>query len=304
MSSVEKEINEKLIRVIKTLEARSDSNQTLKAVAAKLNPIVEKLRKSGEISIYSRDYVEKYTEVFEKISEFEKIVDRYSKGEATLEDLYVSYERLEESLKELLKTKGKLLLREKFTINIPIGVALAFYIFDYISYSYSTNATSNVLFHLFYSTIIALALASLIMVSKRVVLAYIILTLSSVIGLVYATMFLSAFQSISLYLMLTFVSIIYLNIGRIQSSAEYREKIYELFKNIINLIDRSRHESKTEDAVEEDKLWNEALSIFRSIYSDRAEELLRFKVETMIMNGLNKLDALKRVIETYKKTIE
>ncbi|MEM1662276.1 MAG: hypothetical protein QXP72_02630 [Desulfurococcaceae archaeon] len=306
MKALREEIILKLENILTVLNNNVDEKPYLVEIRDKLNLRLNELKNLKEVKTISRRYIEALLEVYHRITEFEKLLYMYLKGKSIYDEIYVAHIELNESITRLFNTVKSMIFREKILNTLPSVTVLTYCIFDTIYSRVLTNKLPQVslVMHL---VAISLAIISALLVNKRQTISYALLVATGLTGLFNKTYFYTIQEQplgfdTFVYATIVFMSIIYLNTARIITSREYREKIENTIKNLVNLINSSRRETE----IEQDKsetLWNKASELFKTLYGEKGEDLLKFKLETLVMNGLNRNDALKKIIDIHEKVL-
>uniref|UniRef100_A0A7C4NR42 Uncharacterized protein n=1 Tax=Staphylothermus marinus TaxID=2280 RepID=A0A7C4NR42_STAMA len=306
MKALREEIILKLENILTVLNNNVDEKPYLVEIRDKLNLRLNELKNLKEVKTISRRYIEALLEVYHGITEFEKLLYMYLKGKSIYDEIYVAHIELNESITRLFNTVKSMIFREKILNTLPSVTVLTYCIFDTIYSRVLINKLPQVsiVMHL---VAISLAIISVLLVNKRQTISYALLVATGLTGLFNKTYFYTIQEQplgfdTFVYATIVFMSIIYLNTARIITSREYREKIENTIKNLVNLINSSRRETE----IEQDKsetLWNKASELFKTLYGEKGEDLLKFKLETLVMNGLNRNDALKKIIDIHEKVL-
>ncbi|MEM0356011.1 MAG: hypothetical protein QXT88_00155 [Desulfurococcaceae archaeon] len=306
MKALREEIILKLENILTVLNNNVDEKPYLVEIRDKLNLRLNELKNLKEVKTISRRYIEALLEVYHRITEFEKLLYMYLKGKSIYDEIYVAHIELNESITRLFNTVKSMIFREKILNTLPSVTVLTYCIFDTIYSRVLINKLPQVslVMHL---AAISLAIISVLLVNKRQTISYALLVATGLTGLFNKTYFYTIQEQplgfdTFVYATIVFMSIIYLNTARIITSREYREKIENTIKNLVNLINSSRRETE----IEQDKsetLWNKASELFKTLYGEKGEDLLKFKLETLVMNGLNRNDALKKIIDIHEKVL-
>ncbi|MEM4837130.1 MAG: hypothetical protein QXS39_01425 [Desulfurococcaceae archaeon] len=306
MKALREEIILKLENILTVLNNNVDEKPYLVEIRDKLNLRLNELKNLKEVKTISRRYIEALLEVYHRITEFEKLLYMYLKGKSIYDEIYVAHIELNESITRLFNTVKSMIFREKILNTLPSVTVLTYCIFDTIYSRVLINKLPQVslVMHL---VAISLAIISALLVNKRQTISYALLVATGLTGLFNKTYFYTIQEQplgfdTFVYATIVFMSIIYLNTARIITSREYREKIENTIKNLVNLINSSRRETE----IEQDKsetLWNKASELFKTLYGEKGEDLLKFKLETLVMNGLNRNDALKKIIDIHEKVL-
>jgi len=306
LKALREEIILKLENILTVLNNNVDEKPYLVEIRDKLNLRLNELKNLKEVKTISRRYIEALLEVYHGITEFEKLLYMYLKGKSIYDEIYVAHIELNESITRLFNTVKSMIFREKILNTLPSVTVLTYCIFDTIYSRVLINKLPQVsiVMHL---VAISLAIISVLLVNKRQTISYALLVATGLTGLFNKTYFYTIQEQplgfdTFVYATIVFMSIIYLNTARIITSREYREKIENTIKNLVNLINSSRRETE----IEQDKsetLWNKASELFKTLYGEKGEDLLKFKLETLVMNGLNRNDALKKIIDIHEKVL-
>lgn len=307
MKVVRDEILSKLNNVLAITDKYVNIKPYLKEVKEMLSLRYEEVKKIGEVKAISRRYVESLLEVYSRVTEFENLVSLYVEGKSIYDEVYTSLLELDSSIAKLIDIVKSTLVREKILNTLPIATALTYYVFD-TTYSFIISELKLPIFPMImHLATIVLAIISTIIISNKQLFSYILLLNSGLIGLInktYTSTVLSrplTFDTV-IYVSIIFMSIIYLNTARITSSRDYKEKIENTIKNLMGLISRSKEQASVKPA-DDEALWSRAIELFKKTYGEKGEDLLKFKVEAMVMNGLNRSDALKKITDIYERIL-
>lgn len=307
MKVIRDEILTKLERVLELTNKYASEKPYLREVKEMLGLRYEEIKKIGEVKTISKKYVESLLELYSKVTEFENLVLLYVEGKSVYDEVYVSLLELNSSVTKLIETAKSSSFRERILNLLPVATALTYYVFDT---AYSLIVTEfklpifSITIHL--ATIVLAIISATIIYSKQVV-SYALLLVSGLIGFVNKTrtsIMLSQPLGLDavIYTSIIFMGVIYLNTARLTASKEYKDKIENTIKNIMSLINRSREQTNAKPD-EDAALWNRAIELFKKTHGEKGEDLLKFKVEAMVMNGLNRSDTLKKIIDIYERIL-
>lgn len=307
MRTVREEVVLKIENVLSTINKHIDERPYLNELREKLNSRLDELRRLREVKAINRRYVEALLDVYYRVKDFEKLISLYLEGKSVYDEIYVAHIELDESISRLIDVAKSASFRERILNVLPIVTVLTYCIFDTVYSLAITGLNLHSVALSMHLTTISLAAVSMYIIHRNQVVSYTLLVVSGLIGLlnktyVYTTYGLPFGFDIAIYASIVFMSMIYLNTARIMVSKEYREKVENMVRSLLSLVSSSRESSMTERD-ETDALWIRAVELFKTLYGERGEDLLRFKVETMVMNGLNRNDALKKIIDIYEKIL-
>jgi len=302
MEELKKKLLEKIRGIEKLFDEKRHENIMYEQLLEKTKNIREKVEKMKTPIMYSRTGLEKWVELYNKINDLENIVNKHM--ELTIEETYALTDEIEEHINRYVELTNKLYSRENLLLYTPIYTALIIYLLNIILQTIEDKLIINCLIPGISSLLIVFI--ALMLKKKYIEYSYILLAISATIGIFTAPFIGKTLRytgyTLLIYVLIFATSITYLQTIKTAKSRSYREKIESTMNNILKITMEMKKEQSI-DPLKLKELENKALSIFKKLHGDKAEELLRYKVNLLVMHGMRRDEALKKIISMYKDII-
>lgn len=299
MYELNRELVNKLSSVVHRLENIARENPIYIDLFNKLSDLSIEINKLKPPLIYTRELFEKYTELFIKIENTSRVLDKFK--QYVSEEITTQLVDLMSSLHRYLDVLKKTYRKERLLFILPIASVLLIYSWSVFIY-FSTNIDLAKLFII----PLIIAFGSLIVNNKGfLTLSYILLTSSAVVStglvIIYGKGTTYEQYSILLYLLILLTSVSYIHTSRLIGSKTNRERIINFMDNLIKLTSSTR-ERLEDNVLKTRELEEKAIEIYRKLYGSDGDKLFSYKLNILIMHGYRREEALKRTLSQVGET--
>ncbi len=299
---IHERILSKIDEFSKILDEYSSHKPAIKSLIDDLSREKENLKAVSEPLIISKNYMDSSLKLLRILNNAVFILSR-EKESITAEDIRSITREIITSIKNYVRTAKREVFKSKLTISVPIYVAAVTFIIAYLYRQYVTGDSSII-----DATIALLGVIGLVLSRISNMYAYLTIFLGSLIGLF--TVDLSKVSIADIYLVMIYLLIIatsgfYFQIMKNLKSGKIKAKIEELL-NEFDKIDKRIREAPLKKPSEEETLRIEKIEeklrgIFREKYGVYGEQLLKYKLNVLVMHGKTREEALKQLLKQLQQ---
>ncbi len=287
----------KMNELFKLLDDYVKKNPAIQPLVKELREKFNEFEKIKVIDIIPPQQLEAAVYLVEKINELVSILERTEElSSEEVKALVIELNRRLENYIYVAKAVGN---RMKAAFYTPIYLAFVIYLLNIFIYAKPSDL-------MIWLTIFAIGGIAVVLSFYRLLYSYIALMVSALIGFFQlalieeiATSMLFLFM---IYVLIFLSSTSYLQFVKTTHSSEYRNKV----KTLLSLVfreppsKRNRKELGAEIMNEYEKL----KTLYREIYGENGEALLNYKLNTLVMHGMPRNEAIKKLLKQIEPLLE
>jgi len=269
------------------------------SIIERITRLSKSVEEAREPYIATRDILENYMMLRVKLKDLVKAISQ-SGREYSMEELLSLVEDIENSVQIYLGGLKRNTFRESIVLTLPIFTAVFIYLVNLVVYALASPILLPVSI-----AILGLAVIAALLSKEKLILSYILIIASAVVGIAVSFLpgvWIERQLSILVYALIAATSAMYLQSIRMTRSKAYRARFEKAVNEIEKFANAFAKYKRVENKEKINELEKELLEIFRKLYGDKAETLLAYKVNVLVMHGAKREDALKRLLFTLKKT--
>lgn len=295
-ASIREVIVSKMNELFKLLDDYVRKNHTAQPLVKKLREEFDEYKKIKEIDIIPPQQLEAAVHLVEKINELVSILKRAK--ELSSEEIKALIMELSKRFENYIYVTKSVRNRMKIAFYTPVYLAFAIYFLNI--FIYAKPADLVIWLAIFAIGGIAVALSF-----YRLLYSYTMLMASALIGFLQLALK-EEITSSTLFLFIIYVLVFlsstsYLQFIRTTHSTEYRNRVKKLLSIVFE--EHTKRDKKELEA----KIMNEyekLKKLYREIYGENGEALLNYKLNTLVMHGMPRNDAIKKLLKEIEHLLK
>lgn len=293
MHELNREIVSKVESLLKRLEAALGEAPSLASIYNKFSDLLRELSRARAPHVYTRELFNRYVDLFVKVEDTARILDRRS--EHVVEELVSQLEELLDSFQKYVSSLKKVSRRERILLNLPLYSVLLIYVVNAAAYYVYYGPELAAVF----AALPLIALASIALSRSRLDVSYALLSASAALGIgltvLYGRDTAQERYNVLLYTLIIITSISYFQTSRVLRARVGREKVASFLESLAK-ASSDRRQQLEEEALRTRELEERALSLFKRLYGEDGEKLFNYKLNVLLMHGLKREEALRRIL--------
>jgi len=296
-ANIREVIVSKMNELFKLLNDYVKKNPAIQPLVKELREKFNEFEKIKEIDIIPPQQLEAAVYLVEKINELVSILKRTE--ELSSEEVKALIIELNKRLENYIYVAKAVGNRMKAAFYTPIYLAFVIYFLNIFIYAKPSDL-------MIWLSIFAISGIAVALSFYRLLYSYIALMASALIGFLQlalkeeiTTSMLFLFM---IYVLIFLSSTSYLQFVKTTHSTGYRNKVKTLLSMIFREPPSKRNRKELEAKImnEYEKLKN----LYKKIYGENGEALLNYKLNTLVMHGMPRNDAIKKLLKEVEPLLE
>ncbi len=304
MVNVGKLIVDNIINTIESLKEKlmSKKSERVSSIISRINNSLDVLRNLKPPLVLTKRYVDATNFLIRYVVKLKNLIEEYINDKVLEEDLFKVLQEYENAI----RVYSIITVRERFKTQLYLAIPQLILISTLAYQIYIANIPLHTPL---LEIVIVLVMSSIVLLNYNVVFSHAINVISALILLnnminIGIKGNILALIVPTLYIVALLSSLSFMHLSYVISSKKHLSRIESILKGMLSAKYTVVHKDKERKALDKNiKMIEKTVrEIYRSLYGDKAEDYLRYKLTLLIISkGISKEEALKRLLEEVEE---